>query len=102
MKQTTGYRRTFRRGAVAGVCCVNLPCCGNCWFFFLFSFCAQGVGVEERDAGGHVCVHVPETYCGSWDTGPPAAPPERGGLLRGPAARAGEREERGSVIMLSD
>lgn len=55
-------------------------------------FCMQGVGVEERYAGGHVCIHISETHRGSRDAGPPAAPPERGGLLHRPAEREGERE----------
>lgn len=54
--------------------------------------CVQGVGGEERYAGGHVCIHISQTYRGSWDTGPPAAPPERGGLLHRPAEREGEGE----------
>lgn len=65
------------------------------WGCICGGFCAQGVGAEERYAGGHVRIHISETDRGSRDTGPPAAPPERGGLLHWPAAREGERERKG-------
>lgn len=55
-------------------------------------FCAQGVGVEERYAGGHVCIHISETHRRSRDAGPPVAPSERGGLLHRLAAREGESD----------